>query len=1150
MAVVAYNKNPSITDTVRFLLETPDFNGCLNSPYKVDKVIIYFVERDFSSGNLKEYDDKTYEPSKLNAALAAEAIACVNPTEINIYDAKRLRAIAESSAVTSPFYFNDSIPIKIIGTAVNPAWLTGNEITGVSASNPAVVTSTGHGLATGDKVFIYLTNSVPAIDGEYNVTVLSPDTFSIEYNLNGATAGTTGIWFTAQDDVNNALVPVVIGGKTVPATFEYLWEPVGAREGDYFICWTWTPLIAGDSISSHIKFSLVGNTQVTTSIPTHFTDPTKYPTLLERYTPEMFKLYLATNDVTPQVIDKFNGAISLGFETLENLANQIVDLQDANTLHESLLPYLSNFFNLKLKTNDPTRWRGQIIRAIPQFKSKGTRIALQHAFDLAGMKMISLKQLWQVVSKYTWQESFVYGAANLDFMLEKVLIEPLDTNNFEIYVRFFNDENPNAYNDSYTQLTSDYVSFSTVDGVTTMTWVGDTLSVDPITLHENDIVRVLYQYNTIPNLTEQGYEDYLRTLSLLDQRDEVLQLYPKKNWNVRGIEEDDVLFNSLIPSRHPYHEFLVYGQIRTEFPYSENIYNMDEYNGSIRNSKVPCDIDKNFIDPCRSCISSSYNIEIEVGELSDDRIKEALETLTENTPFHAVLNTLNFAGGLNEFIASPVEEIEILVNVKHEESVIAGDAQMYFNRAMKLSNLNNLPSSQTIMRDALATSAQVVNSVVAVAYNTDIVLYCPTKMLENLGIKNDDTSILEILDGIYAGEYNILDASGNSVVISTTPTEPIDDCNNIFDNLGQLNSCAFPFKISNPVIDNINYASLCNVERDNIIVLGDDTVDFEKINIQSQFDVDQGTAVAAYTIDIPDYGGTYTILNVDSNGNLLLEYDSTLPTSSVTGKTYTIYNGMTAVIISTNGYLNVTKRAKVTALNPNVLPISSMIRSNGYYQILSFVEYPITGLVPNTTDQFYISDYDGLDLGGVTLTIRKLVVGTQIGYLSYRGLNLQITGVDYETSLGIQNGTNEVIVGPEAIQNNGFMENFIVKVDSEYYWMTNINGNSPAGSTTMRLSGDGQYWRTLGNGGTSVTISIYQFSTLGATIMGQQFDQPEHTFETLDRSGRSVITGSVDNNVVVSLAAPDDSFSEDIKQKEAVSYKIEYLDGSIEEGEL
>lgn len=1153
MAVVDYNNNPTITDTVRFRLETPDASGCLTMPYRVDKVIVYFVERDFSSGKTNQYDQVTYQTDKINAALAAEAVACANPTDANIAEAKRLRAVAESNANTTAFYFNEATPIKIVGSPSDPVWQTGHLITAISATSPAVITSTAHGLSNGDLVYLYSTDSIPAIDAQYAVTVLGPDTFSVPVDLSGGTAGTTGMWFTDLENSNNSISPVVVGEKTVSATFEFLWSPVGAREGDYFICWTWTPLIAGDPLSSHIKFNLMGNTQVTTSIPSHFTDPKKYPTLLDRYLPEMYKLYIADKDLTPDVLKSLNGAIAMGFETLENLGNQIVDLQDPNTIHEAMLPYLANLFNLKLKTADPTRWRAQIGRAIPQYKAKGTKIGLQRSFELAGVRMTSLKQLWQLVSKYTWQQSFVYDGSSVDFTLDKVLIEPLDTNNFELYVRFWNDANPDAYNDSYTQLTSDYVSFSTVDGVTTMTWVGDTLSVDPVVLTANDIVRVLYQYNTIPNPTEQTYEDYLRTLPLMDQRDETTQSHPPKNWNVRVIEEDDVLFNSLIPTRHPYHDFLVYGKIRTEFPYSENIYNMDEYNGSIRNSKVPCDIDKHFVDPCNACMSSSYNIELEVEGLSDDRIKECQEVLKENTPFHAVLHTLNFVGGFQEFVASPIEEIEAYVGVQYEESCIAGDAQMYFNRAMKYSNLNNLPTSQTILRDELASSTEVISSVTATAYNSSVVLFCPTETLTGIGVRNDSTTILEVLDGPYAGSYPVIKAEGNSVEFDPAPVEPIDNCQNIFQISGDLSTCALPFRIINPMIDLTYNASLCNVERDHLVVVGDDSKDFEALGIQTQFDVDQGTALAAYTINIPDYGGTYTILNIDSNGRLILEYDGTLPSTSVTGKAYTIYNGLTVVATGSSGYLNVTNRARITVLNPAVLPIGNIIKTNLYYQVIGGTEYPVIGLVPGTTDQFYISEYAGLDQGGINLILRRFLTSNLIGYMSYRGLNLLVSGVDYETSLGIQNGANNITAGPVAILNNGFKENFIVKVDDDYYWMSDINGNSPAGSTTMTLSGLSQYWRTLANGGTSVTVSIYKFDILGATIMGQQGDQPPHTFETLDRSGGPVITGtdSTTDTVVASLAIkPEDNMVEDIRQKEGVSFTIQYTDGSVEQGEL
>ena len=160
---------------------------------------------------------------------------------------------------------------------------------------------------------------------------------------------------------------------------------------------------------------------------------------------------------------------------------------------------------------------------------------LMESFAQAGMKLFSYKQLWQVISKYTWQESFKYDGSSKSWELEKVIIEPIDPANFELYIR------PDNSN-SYTVLNSTYVSFSTSGGVTTMNWIGDTLLI-PLVLVEGDIIRVVYQYASVPNPTEQSLEDYVRTLPLIDKRDEKNQIYPLKNWNVRGIEPDDLLFN-------------------------------------------------------------------------------------------------------------------------------------------------------------------------------------------------------------------------------------------------------------------------------------------------------------------------------------------------------------------------------------------------------------------------------------------------------------------------------------------------------------------------------------------------------------------------------------------------------------------------------
>lgn len=1148
--IVNYDENPKITDTVRFELLTPDASGCLTTmPYKIDNITIYFVERDFTSVKTSKYEENTYDPAKVAYANELEAIACASPTSDNIAAAKKARALADMTVSTSLFYFNDANPISVIGTATSPVWLKGINITGISKANPTVITSASHGLSTGDEIYIYASNSVPPIDGQYKVTYLTSNTFSVPFDLSDVsyTAGTSGIWYTALDNSNNVAQPIVTNNKTSIGLFEFLWSPNHAREGDYFICWRWTPLAGGSSLSSHLKFSLSGNTSVTTSIPTHFTKPEKYTTLLDRYTPEMFKTTVSDNDLTPSIIDRFNQSIALGFTTLENLANQLVDLQDPNVIAEALIPYLSNTFNLKLKSNDPTRWRGQIVRAVSLFKKKGTYSALQEAFSLAGMKLLNYRQLWQVISKYTWQEAFTYDGSTLAWELENVIIEPLDLNNFELSLRPFDSS-------SYTTLTSSYVSFSTVDGITTMTWVGDNLSVDPISLVSGDTIKVIYQIANVPNPTEQSLEEYIRTLELIDKRNERDQLYPLKNWNVRGLEQDDILFNLIIPNRHPFHDLLIYGQVRTEFPYSENIYNMEEYNGSIRNSKSPCDIGKYFIDPCKACMGSSYNIDIQIDTISDDRIDEFYEVLQENMPFHALLNTVNFFGGFNEFIASPQESIECLINCTTRQYCLAGEGQTYFNRAMRLSNLNNLPSTQTILRDELADVSQVVSSATATAYNTDIVVYCPSLSLNGRGIREDHTSILQILDGAYAGSYYVYGVDQNMIRFDSAPTEPIDNCNNIFDWGGSLSTCSFPFRIVNPVMDAFHYGSLCNIDQDDLIVFSDTTKDFGLLGVKSQFDVDQGTAATAWEVSIPAYGiSNYKIMNVDPSGNLILEYDSSFPSSSANGITYTLYDGATAVATGTTASLGVTNRGRVTALNPNVLPISSLITGPNFYQTISGTDYEISSLVNGTTDQFYLANYNAGSFAGINMIVTSRMVDNVIGYMSSRGLNLQFSGVDYETSLGIQDGANNILPYTDPIVNN-FMSNYIVEVDGKNYLMTGINGNNPVGDTTINLSGPDVYWTTLTSGGTSVTVNIYKYESKGATIQGQQKGQPTHTFARIDRSGSPNLTGTdtPTDTVVASLSTNSNNGmpQEFIRQSESVSYKIVYSNGAKEEGKL
>jgi hypothetical protein len=1046
MATVTINDNPVETDTIVFDLLTPDADGCfVTNPYKVDSVIIYYVERNFSSHNTSQYNVINYQSTKLAAAQEAEKIACSNPTTDNIAEAKRLRDEANSESTSTPFYYNEARPVKVIGNSEFPAWLSSDE-----------------------------------------------DNSLIDH-------------VTEDND-----------GNTLYGNFQYSWDTTGMREGDYFICWTWTPLPAGDRLSEHIKFNLGGNTVVTTSIPSHYTNPDKYTTLLERYLPEMFKLKMVSDDRSPDVVDKFNQAIAAGFTNLEDLTNQLVDLLDANNTHELYLPLLANLFGLKLKTNDPTLWRRQIKNAIPLFKKKGTKAGLKEALAQAGITMTKLTKLWQVISSYTWTEAFVYDGTTSSWELSRVALD-VDLDNFSLELRGVGE-------DDYISLSSDYVEFTTADGVTTMRWIGDTLSVEAIELVAGDIVKILYKYNVVPGSTEQTIENYIRNLPLADQRDETDQDYPLKNWNVRVIEEDDPLLNLIIPERHPFHENLVYGKIRTEFPYSENAYNKDEYNGSIRNSKVPCDIDKDFLDPCSSCLGSKFNIDLEIENLSDDRIEEAKDVILEFSPFNAILHTMNFTGAISEFLQPAVEEISILVNVQGEEFVISGDGQMWFNRAMKKGT-----TTSKVIRTDLADSEVVVTDT-GTAYNDAITIFSPDVQFSRIGM--NEGALLEILAPSANAGTTTLTSPNKNIAVVASATEP-------------LNTAAFTFRVAN-ILETNN--TTCEVTQDNFYIFSDEENNYSLFDVKSSWDVDHSSASGAWTITID--GTAYTISNILPGGSLILENDGTLPTTTATNVDYILknYSG-TTIHTAETGKLTVKKRGRIT-VDSSLADVRNLIRGTCYL-VITGDQYKVNGFVDGVDDEFYIEDYDDGDMSGVDLVIYQRIVDNAIGYLSHQGLRLRVSG-DLETTLNIQNGHRNLVAEDDRVENDCFKENFLVTIDGEDYFIVDIDGDSPSGYTTILLNGLDSYWSTFAAGGTSVDFTITKYTKKEITIPGQQFDLDAATFRTYDRAGREVITVDTEETPeeVSMLSIPESNASDYVRQKESVAFKIEWADGSVEQGEI
>ena len=78
-------------------------------------------------------------------------------------------------------------------------------ITAISADSPTEITSAGHNLSTGNSIYLYGTDSTPALLGKYEVTVLDANTFTVPTEV--TIAGTTGIWFKTDAESDNEVSP-------------------------------------------------------------------------------------------------------------------------------------------------------------------------------------------------------------------------------------------------------------------------------------------------------------------------------------------------------------------------------------------------------------------------------------------------------------------------------------------------------------------------------------------------------------------------------------------------------------------------------------------------------------------------------------------------------------------------------------------------------------------------------------------------------------------------------------------------------------------------------------------------------------------------------------------------------------------------------
>jgi Phage tail protein (Tail_P2_I) len=436
--------------------------------------------------------------------------------------------------------------------------------------------------------------------------------------------------------------------KVIPGKFIFSWLPKGMREGNYIVRWDWRMSKDGPIKSAEKLFTILANEAPTTGVKLVPRD--KYDYLLTKYIPLMYYRKTKINDLTPDVIRKLNKSIGQGFLEIEDAATNLFTMLDPINIREDLLPALSNFFGLTLHSDNSGAWRNQIKHSLALYRKKGTLEGLKSSLDKVGVKLIGLVNLWQIVSPYTWTDCFIVDKDEeevVGYLSKKPL--DLEEPDFEISIRSDDSGEYHVLPSSVITLEETFIPELRMAVI----WRG---SEENINLYKGDFVKIKYKYKQI---TDRTLENYIQNhLPLADKRDETKIKYPVKNWNVHLIEDNDPAFNLLIQERHPLANPVTFGKIRTTFMYSEKVFNMDTYNGSLYNSNNPCDMDKDFLDVCTGGQSSMFNIHLEMENATDEKIKDALDIIKDCSPFHAILNSIIINSKIIDLVLPPEETIK------------------------------------------------------------------------------------------------------------------------------------------------------------------------------------------------------------------------------------------------------------------------------------------------------------------------------------------------------------------------------------------------------------------------------------------------------------------------------------------------------------
>jgi hypothetical protein len=1113
MAIVPYTNSPTVTDSILFDLYTPGLDGCFTQvPESFDTIKIFFISR--SQTNQKDFSTSQIDvlPVLQRQLYEVEQEYCTTEDQLT-----RQQILIRKDRIESEIRSRTLYPNRTNTTDVNTT-LPNNAI----SENVQLPTFGGNTTYYSEAVLAYCAGETCA-------------------------PGNLPMWIYGEDNSASLIQQVTDDPVLSNGHFRFIWEPGPIKEGDYYICYSYTMRLSAyksQTYTTYLHFYIRPDIKNEVAIPSHGCPPEKYMTLLTAYMPRMYDTNYAKQDKSVFTLTALNNSVAKAFTGLDDQASRLIDILNANCTPEPYLNYLAQMFSLKLMGNDITRWRGQIITAVPQFKRKGTLESLMQAFDQAGIFLSEYYQYWQVSVPQIYTQTFEFTDVFV-FELAKYTSDALlaDYGPDNLFILELAEVALSPF--EFRQQSTALINFiQNGDGTTSMVW--DSYAKN---LQKGDRIKITYVTENMTAQQVQLCQYFLQNLILQDDRDYFLITpnMPPKNWNMRLITSNDSYFDSFVPTRNPFYNPVVFGQIRTEFPYSENVYNMDEYNGSLRNSTNPGDMANDYEEGCSGTISADYGISVVVQDLSDFRLDEVRTILNNYTPFHSICRTLNFVGSVVDYILPPVETINWLMKYDYSEYLIAGDAQMAFNRKTMWYDFSGDPYASTdpatlgrvnYIRTDFAE--EVVTPIVTgsiTLWNKDLILSPVTQVVNYQSLLIDlNNCLLEVLDGVDSGSFDnpFEEVQPYKLIIKPASATAIDP----------VVSNSFTYRISNLIISG-NF-SISNSYQFSI---ADSSVDYLSYDIKTVY---QDGASIAWQVRIGT--NNYPILYVNNN-TIFIENNSINPlsTTSATGFSYSIINPLVInpVVSSTTGIYDVCKIAKVTSSGPGAQSLASVCvpvpSQNMYFTDDGVTFYKFYSLDQYDTFSFYVLGYNI----GLTSTF---VVGKVYNRLTEALGTFEFDGMLAQASWPTFYNSETVVIRSDLIP-----EQCLLDVDygvNTYTYTLQVDFGSSSSVTPTKVGLLG-YFESIGTvdtnpSGLTATCNLYKFNTFAAPPVVPALSGQNLYYVT--RAGQEI--WSYDITSVPTFAMGLSGINEAgrpvdfVKNNETIKFSVEFSDGQKAEGEF